>query len=68
MYTIQEELLSELMETQKDVDDSSNVIMELRAGIMILKIDTVRRGLVLLGAGGLEASLFTAEMFQMYQK
>lgn len=48
---IKEELLSELMETQKDVDDSSNVIMELRAG-----------------AGGLEASLFTAEMFQMYQK
>lgn len=26
------------------------------------------KGLVLLGAGGLEASLFTAEMFQMYQK
>ena len=55
------------METQKDIDDSSNVIMELRAG-MILKIDTVMGGLVLLGAGGLEASLFTAEMFQMYQK
>lgn len=61
-----------------DDEDNNDVILEVRAGISVLKWlihnqccngYAIKRGLMFcLGTGGQEACLFTLEIFHMYQK
>ena len=77
--TSQSDLVNALL--PRDAADNSNAILEVRAGLLITDMCTacamclyvyrlVSSPLLhdMVGAGGQEASLFTATVYQMYQK